>query len=141
MAETVCMAQAFEQCERKRVDAYIRPIFDSFQFEYSGDLAQKCGLSGPVRDPEDLYLVEQDVKLKDYYNECDAEHREHGFTGPQGHCPALRAEYLRREAEAALLVSLGEFLGEPFDETYGDMRKKAIDLALSACLGDHRKAA
>ena len=69
------------------------------------------------------------------------EHRKHGFTGPQGHCPALEAEELQRRAERALLESGSELFGTDIGETYGDLRKRALNLLLSACLANQRKAA
>src|SRR4249920_1927891 len=102
LAMAVCLATAFSQCERERVDAYIKPIFASFKFTYSGELAAKCNLSGPIPNEDQLYLCADEARLVDYYSECDEEHREHGFTGPKGNCPALTADHLRVIAECAL---------------------------------------
>jgi hypothetical protein len=60
-ARAVLMAQAFAQLERERVDAYIRPIFDSFRPGYGPDGA-RCGLTGVITDMTDLYLCEDEAR-------------------------------------------------------------------------------
>ena len=139
-ALAVCAAKAFAECERERVDAYIQPIFDSFSFQYCGELADKCNLSGPV-PREDLYLCD-DPRVQDYYATCDAAHRVHGFTGPDGHCPAMIAENAVMEAERDLIEAGAKLMG--IDSTaliYGDTREKLLDILLGACLVNERKAA
>lgn len=134
LAHAVCMAQAFAQLERERVDAYVGPIFDSFGFHYRGDLADKAGLSGPIPSPKELYLCDDERQLALYYEECDQAHRAHGFKGPKGHCPALVAEHLQIIAENALLKAGGALVGVDFIGTSLEHRAQALDLLMGACL-------
>ena len=132
-ARAACMAKAFAQLERERVDAYILPIFQSYNFQYEGKLAERCGLSGPVKTPHDLYLVEDETLLKCYYADCDEAHRAHGFKGPIGHCPALTAENLLMETESLLMDLAKPLLG--LDRNiYGENRKKLLDILIGAGL-------
>lgn len=142
MAETVCMAQAFAQCEKERVAAYIKPLFDLYNFRVKPEWVDRLGRE-IITDPDDLYLSDlESPEYLDFSKQCDVEHRKHGFNGPQGHCPALIAEDLQRQAEYALLLVGGELFGVNFTEVYGERRKKALDLLLGACLkSDERKAA
>lgn len=102
--------------ERSRVDAYILPLFRSFGFE--------------VKCVDDLYLAKDEAKVEAFYAACDKAHRENGFTGPAGHCPALVAEESARKAENALLASFDTFCG--VDTTWRSLkeRKRALDLAM-----------
>jgi hypothetical protein len=139
MAHTVCMAQAFAQLERERVNAYIKPVFDLFDFYVNlewrkGEPGKGVRQDWKIIDPDKLYLSDQGDLCAEYYAECDREHRKHGFDGPQGHCPALRAEELQRQAEYALLLAASDLFGADLHETYGDQRRKALDLLLGACL-------
>lgn len=134
LAITVCKAQALAECERERVDAYILPIFQRYGFH--ADL--KLLHNGPdanrlLTTPKELYLSE-DPRIPDYYAECDAAHRAHGFTGPDGHCPALSAEYLHTQAENALLEAAHDLLDVELSVLGGPERKKMLDLLLGACL-------
>lgn len=132
----VCTAKAFAQCEKERVNAYIQPIFESFKFTYAGKLAESCKLTGPIPNQNELYLCDDEVRLAAYYAECDQAHREHGFTGPTGHCPALTADHFRIQTENLFLregcdlFELEDIPGMPAD------RKKLLDLLLGACLID-----
>lgn len=126
LASAVCMAKAFAQLERARVDAYIRPVFESFQFV--DDEGNK------IDTPRDLYRCDDEVMCKAFYAQCDAAHRAYGFTGPEGHCPALQAENLLVQAEVHLLKAGGELFGIDGNAVYGDDRKKLLNLLLEACL-------
>jgi hypothetical protein len=133
LAETVALATAFAQCETERVAAYTKPIFDTYEFY--ADLKGEDGER--LTDPDKLYLSEDDEKCAAYYAELDKAHREHGFDGPEGHCPALVAQDLQRQAEQALLNALGEFSGVDgmdFNQSL-ELRAKALDMAMSCCLG------
>src|SRR5436305_796946 len=44
LALAVCRAQAAAELTRARVDAYIKPIFESFGFVYSGELAESLDM-------------------------------------------------------------------------------------------------
>lgn len=129
-ARAVLMARAFAQVERERVDAYIRPIFESFTFPVNDKW--RDGYGPIVKTQKDLYLCEDEAMCADYYAECDHAHREHGFTGPTNHCPALIAENLVMTTER-LLIKLAEPLFGITD-VYGDDRKKYVELLIGAAL-------
>lgn len=132
-ARAVLMARIFEDMERERVAAYVLPIFQSFSFQY--DPAKRCGLSGYITKPDDLYLVADlaDPLVLKYYEECDTAHRAHGFKGPKGHCPALTAESLRRETERAFMDLARPLFDIDPDSLYGDNRAKYLELLIGAC--------
>ena len=134
LAHAVCLAQAFAECERKRVDAYIQPIFEKYGFRADLTLDRETEWHNkPLTTPRDLYLTE-DPRLPEYYAECDAAHRAHGFDGPAGHCPALVAENLLIQAQNALLDSGAKLIGfEPY-MLYGETREKMLNLLLGAAL-------
>lgn len=126
-ARAVLMAQAFAELERKRVNAYTRPLFAEYTFA-----DKRTGER--ITDPKWLYLSEDDDLCADYFKQCDALHREHGFTGPEGHCPALIAENLLMAAQRELLNLASPLFGVDFANTFGDTRKKALDLLIGAAL-------
>lgn len=132
LADGVMVAMAFAKLERERVDAYIEPIFATFSFTES-----RTGK--PIATPDSLYLTDDEPRLKEYYAACDAAHRKHGFTGPEGHCPALIAENAVMKAERALLEVAAKWFDLDVDLIYGENRKKMIDLLLGANAIKYRK--
>lgn len=140
IARAVIMAQAFAQLERERVDAYIQPLFDLYDFRVRAEWAD-CRPDEKITKPKDLYLSNQEALIAEYYEECDKEHRKHGFTGPHGHCPALRAENLQIIAENLLLDAGCKWLDISRAAMGLDDRKKMLDLLLGACLKDAEKVA
>jgi hypothetical protein len=143
LAEAVCHAKAYAECRREQVDAYLRPIFDEFKFTVGAEFGGRVGDAGaPITDPRRLYLCGDDALCKDYYHACDLEHRKHGFTGPNGHCPALIAEHLLAIAENALLNSGCKLIGlEDHSSLDGDTRERFLDLLLGAALNAKKEAA
>jgi hypothetical protein len=145
VGHTVALAMAYAQCKREQVDAYIKPIFDLFDFYPSEDMVAHGVPRERITDPERLYMTDlEGADYKRFLKECDKEHRAHGFPGPKGHCPALVAEDLQRKAEHALLLAGGELFGVDFTVTHGETRQKAIDLLLGATLkawSEKRRAA
>ncbi len=132
-ARAVLMARVFADMERERVNAYIRPIFDKYGFTYGAKWGDEHA-GEPITDPKHLYLADDEVQTACYFNECDRAHRAHGFTGLKGHCPALRAEHLVMVAERELLKLGSDLFGVRFEDVYGDMRKKALELLIGAAL-------
>jgi hypothetical protein len=121
-------AQTHSEMERERVDAYIRPIFDRYDFrEEDGTKITGMGSQWLSNDPKKDAL---------YDAECAAAHRAHGFTGPDGHCPALVAKVKLMEAENAVIKIMAEMLR--FDPAngrcHGENRKKLLELAIGACV-------
>lgn len=134
LAKAVLMAQAYAELTRERVDAYIRPIFDSYQFKEDCTFDGKHTPSGKLLEsPKQLYLCD-DPLIGAFYDDCDKAHREHGFKGPKGHCPALRAENLLMQAQQHLIDSGAELMGIDSHAVYGDDRKKLLKLLIGACL-------
>lgn len=134
-ARAVLLARAHAQVMRERVDAYIRPVFDRYEFTY-GAIAERVGR---IPSPEQLYLCDDEARVAAFFAECDTVHRAHGFTGPTGHCPALRAEHLARETENALIDLTAPWFGIRADMLhYGDDRKRFLDLVIGAALLEER---
>lgn len=134
LASAVCLAQSFAQCERERVDAYTRPVFEAANLtDDKGDV---------ITDLRHAWLC-RDAEATGYYADLDKAHRANGFTGPDGHCPALIADAMRIDAENALIASGCEMLGLKDANLYGAHRRQMLDLLLGACLkrDDERKAA
>ena len=133
LALAVCKAQAFAKVERERVDAYIRPIFDRYAF--------KDERGEPIKKPDDLYHCKDEVLCAAYYAECDSTHREHGFRGPEGYCPALVAKDMQLKTEWALLDTGATLFGFGDITLYGENHAKMLNLLLGACLVKEKKAA
>jgi hypothetical protein len=132
-AKAVLMARVFAEMERERVDAYVRPIFDRYQFQYSQSVELRSGRVGVIDSPKDLYLCDDEPGLKAYYQDCDEAHRQHGFRGPEGHCPALRAEHLLCVTERALMDLARPLFDIDPDHVYGDQRAKYVELLIGGC--------
>lgn len=132
VAKAVIMAQAFAELERERVNTYIRPIFDRYAFV--DGMSRGAHLGQPLETPDQIYLSTDEAKVKAYFEECDTAHRAHGFTGPQGHCPALRADNLLIQAQNALIDQAIPLFGIESCDLFGDDRKRYLDLLIGACL-------
>lgn len=130
MALTVVKARAFAEVERERVNAYVVPIFQRYGFtdDMFDDRPKRV-----LTDPKDLYLSEDEERCKEFYAECDRAHREHGYKGEAGTCPALVAEDILVKCENLLLAELGEFIGVDGFYTL-ELRRKALDHALRCAL-------
>lgn len=129
-AKAVLMARVFAEMERERVNAYVLPIFQSFAFHY----AKRWGKSGLIEKPEHLYLCDDEPMTAAYFKECDTAHRAHGFTGPDGHCPALHADALVIAAENALMQIAEHMFGIEVGSVYGENRAKYLDLLIGAAI-------
>ena len=140
LAEAVVMAQAFAKLERERVNAYVLPLFAEYEF-YTDLEAKHGGKLERIADPSKLYLSENQELAADYYAACDHAHREHGFSGPAGHCPALRAENLRMQAERFLLEAGCKLFGIDEAHVYGEEREQMLKILLGACLIPAQKVA
>lgn len=142
LALSVCQAKALALVTRERVDAYIKPIFDSFNFKYSGESVEKIEdrggesiLGKPLPSPRELYLCD-DPRIEEYFAACDAEHRRQGYTDLQpGYCPALVAESLLIDAENALMEAANPLFGLSYSPS-GEDRDKYLKLLIGACLKD-----
>ncbi len=83
--------------------------------------------------------MDDEERCTKFYAECDAAHRLHGFTGPDGCCPALIAENDRSNAECALLEVAGKWFGYDPMLLWGGKRKEMLDLLLGANAIKYRK--
>lgn len=126
-------ARVFAEAERERVDAYIRPIFDTYKFTYAAKWKDRHA-GELLKAPKDLYLADDEIQVACFYDECDKAHRAHGFTGPQGHCPALIAEHLVIRAEWALIELAAPKFGINTEYLYGELREKFLELVTGAAV-------
>jgi len=134
-ARAVLMARVYAEMERERVNAYILPIFKGYNF-----INRRDGVA--IDKPEDLYMVDDldDPLVRAFYADCDDAHRAHGFTGPAGHCPALRAENMVITVERELLKLGSSMFGVSLEDVYGETRKKALDLLIGAAFASEKEA-
>lgn len=141
LALAVCKARAYAEVMREQVDKYTLPIFNKYKFRVS--FSEMRGEYGEfVKSPKDLYLTDLDSQdVKNFYKDVAAEHRKHGFKGPEDHCPALVAENFLTEAENVLLDVFKEFFKIEECGLYGENRKKMLNLVMGACLIKEDKAA
>lgn len=134
LAYAVAQSMAYAQCKREQVDAYIKPVFDLFDFYVKPEWRREGDGEGRITSPKMIYLSDQEELVAEFFEECDKEHRKNGFNGPKGHCPALEAEHLQVIAENALLEAGAILFGIEDIGLYGDNRKKMLDLLMGACL-------
>lgn len=120
--------RAFAEVERKRVDAYIAPVFAQFRFVDDEGAV--------ITNPKRLYHCEDAAMCAAYYAACDIAHREHGFKGESGECPALVAEHNQLKAEWVVLESMERFVGlddGALSRTL-EIRAKALELCTAVAL-------
>lgn len=120
--------RAFAEVERKRVDAYIAPVFAQFRFVDDEGAV--------ITNPKRLYHCEDAAMCAAYYAACDIAHREHGFKGESGECPALVAEHNQLKAEWVVLESMARFVGlddGALSRTL-EIRAKALELCAQIAL-------
>lgn len=135
------IARAFAETERIRVDAYIKPLFELYTFTVAPENAGRARAAGErITDINLLYLT--DLKGKEYLQfmeECDKEHRKHGFTGKPGYCPALIAESLQIDAENLLLDDGLAKLQLGFDKSvlWGEKRARMLDLLIGLAIREN----
>ena len=122
----VAAVTAFAQVEQERVDAYLLPLF------------QACIFLTPegerITNPEQLYCCEDEAAVGAYFDACDKVHRQHGFTGPYGYCPALIAHHDQLKAEWCLLEAAAQFFALDSPPTKSADREKMLRLVMGACL-------
>lgn len=156
LALAVCEAQAYAEVTKERVDPYVQPIFDTFNFICEGVFAENFDASPRRADDEEksvgrkiktpydrefcwLHGPEESEEIKDklrrYYEAVDAEHRRQGYHDLEpGHCPALRAQNLHTEAENALIHSGCDLFGVDSHQLYGNNRQKYLELLMGVCI-------
>lgn len=133
------LAQTFAQAERERVDAYIKPLFELYNFYVSKDHRRSGDADERITDVDRLWLTDLDSpQYLEFMAECAKEHRKHGWTGPADHCPALVADCVRIDAENLLLKHSIETLPMGIKDwcLHGDARKKMLDLVTSMTVNE-----
>lgn len=144
LAMAVCKAQPIAEVTRKKVDAYIKPIFDQFEFYVSEEFDGRPGNAGErILTPRDLYLTDLNTPtVAEFYAACDAEHKRQGFDDLEpGFCPALIAENLLIEAQNALMEAANPLFGLAQNPYMPEDREKYLKLLLGACLLKEKRAA
>ncbi len=135
LAMTVCEAQAYAAVMRSKVDAYIAPIFEKYTFMVDEKFVRVGEQQERITDIKLLYMTNLDAPLYlQFMQECQDAYKAHGFKGPDGHCPALAAEWIAIQAENALLEFFKEFFGLENVGIYCENRQKMLKLVLGACL-------
>jgi hypothetical protein len=139
LSKAVLLAMAFAQAERERVNGYILPLFEMYDFYPAQRFSDKGVPAARIADPKYIYRSDDDALAEKWFAECDKEHRAHGFTGPHGHCPALIAEDLQRRAERWLLESACPAHGIDVDALYCDLDaiKRMLELLLGQAVQKH----
>ncbi len=120
LVATMLRARAVAASERARVDAYITPLFATFDFR---DESGK-----PIASADRLYRCKDRDACARFYTACDVAHREHGFVGEAGYCPALVADHAAVEAESAVVRSMEALLG--VEVLHLDHRAKLLKLVV-----------
>lgn len=124
--------RAIAELTRKEVDAYLQPVFETFEF--FDDEGKR------ITKPRDLYLCEDEALCRRYYDACDAARRVHGFTGPKDHCPALIAENAQLAAECRLIDSGATMTGINRNIIWGANRAELLRILIGLCLSVDKKA-
>src|SRR5262245_28763585 len=130
-AKTVLKARAFAQAERERVDAYIRPIFQTYRFEYADRWRD---FTGTIETVADVYLCGDQPLVAAFVEECEREHRANGFSGPSGQSPVGVAARLVTEAEHALMALAQPLFGIEPSSIHLHYRAEYVELLIGECL-------
>jgi hypothetical protein len=134
LAAATIVAETVLESTREHVNGYIKVVFEEFtkHHPFYDDLTQRCPVPPAQRDlitdPKMLYLSEDDETLKEYYDLCDKAHRMAGYDLPTGHCPALVAENILRDAEHELLEYAEKQLDVPFTASQLELRDQALHI-------------
>lgn len=128
-ASELLVATARARATREKVDAYVRPIFDSMKFPVAAEFAETPGQL--VENPRDLYLCEEGQALDAFDRACYEAHRSHGYAVAKvGDNPALIAEHDQLKAEWHLLELAGPALGFDGKSINGHMEERKAMLKL-----------
>lgn len=96
------LATAYAKFERERVNVI-----------YSGILAKSPGYLDDegkrITSPRDAWRIADKRESEIYYAECQDAIDAAGYKLPRGHCPALVAENVQRDAAKVLIDAAGEF--------------------------------
>jgi hypothetical protein len=114
------LAKTFAQCEREKMDKVDRYLLEGIAIYTSEENATRGRKVERVLDHNLLYLADLESEpVKFYYQERQKEVDALGYKLPRGHCPALVAEGLERQARRLLVDCAAEFFGVTFDQVLG----------------------
>lgn len=111
-ASAVLLAKAYAMTMREAVDKIQREILSECPLRVADENFETRG-EERITEPRYTYLAEQD-DLEDYWYQCDKRERAAGIkpdTMPDGHCPALSAEYIQTQAQWLLVDCTADMLG------------------------------
>lgn len=100
--QNLLLAKSFAKKEENRVNEYINPIFNKYNFIDFRTNEKIC-------DQEQLYRSNQEDEIQRFFKECDEAHRQNGFNGGFGCCPALIAKNEINTAEKNLIDKAEKF--------------------------------
>jgi len=137
-ARALMLAMAHEQLVRPIVEGYRAEILARHQFRPSAEMLAHGVADEPIlNEKRSYYMNEEDAAV--YHAECQKarDAAKLKTSHPEG-CPLCEAEYLRIQAETALIKTLGDIPGmETFKEKLYvltlDQRAKLVKLALGMC--------
>ena len=127
-AETVCKAIAFYEVTRKRIEPR-----QQYVLELIKAVDKRTG--EPVRKADHTYLM-ADNQFKEYLEEMRTEFKNLGYTDDKyikdDYCPLLVAQDMVRQAKQALIISMEDVTGLPYDQVALslDVYDKYIELTL-----------
>jgi hypothetical protein len=155
LVRIVLLAQAHAEDVRARVDEYVRPIFDNFNFQYAGETAERFKKVGPIpwkpHDKDDLFMIigvdprlkggSEDHEYGEYWVALHQAHRAHGYRHVRmGQCPALIAENLLCQAQGVLIDAAEPIIGITRSQIAGnDKWDKYLNLLIGAVLAEQRR--
>ena len=106
----VLLATALAQTERERMDAIDRELLAATVYHVADEWTERGmdGLPERITDHKDAFLMSE-ADAEDYYAQRQERIDALGHNLPRGHCPALCAEEVQRDAEHVLIDA-----AEPF---------------------------
>ena len=103
----ILIKEVFLKVESERVNKYIQPIFDKYNFKSD---------NSKIINDNYLYLCKDENKLNAYFTECDNAHKKHGFYADFGTCPILVAKQEILKSKHKLVKLAAPFFNFTFDE-------------------------
>lgn len=129
----VLLAKKFAAVEREKINKVERDVLSGIEIWTSAKWGDRIP-SHRITNPADLYMADADSEpVKWYYEEMQKEIDAMGYKLPVGHCPALCAESLLRDAEHLLIKAAAPVFNVTLDQilcSKGNLEnlRKYIDL-------------
>lgn len=122
---TYLLALAYERTVRPIVEQYKRDLLADMNLTVSNRWVDRGLTSGPITDPEEVYLADDDAAAR-YFEALDVAKEAAGFAGlPEGHCPLLIAENQTRLAARQVVDASVCMIGKSF--TWHDLLCSGLD--------------